>query len=351
MDGTMNPIDQQRWQAVVSRDAGDLAPFVYAVMTTGIYCRPGCAARTPRRENIRFFDDALAAGRAGYRPCKRCRPDAADQGYAAAIRHAVERIETAETEPALDTLAAEAGLSPSHFQRVFKQLVGVSPKQFAKASRARRLRDSLSRGATVTGAIYDAGYSGPGRAHEAALGMAPSRWRAGGAGEDIRYALADCSLGKVMVAGTARGICAIELGDDGETLVDALKTRFPKASLVPADASFDDWLRAVIAVIDDPAKGIDLPLDIRGTAFQHRVWQALRKIPPGTTMSYAELAAAIGRPGAARAVARACASNQIAVAVPCHRVIRADGGRAGYRWGIKRKNALLGREAESENRR
>lgn len=349
MSTPMAELDDDRCWAVLERRAAPETAFVYAVRTTGIYCRPGCPSRRPKRQNVLFFRTAEAAGGAGFRPCKRCRPEAkAGSRHAGSVARACRRIETEETEPTLAKLAAEAELSPYHFQRVFKAHVGLSPKQFAKAVRSRRLKETLESGARVTDAIYEAGYGGPSRAYEAAergMGMTPTRWRDGGAGESIWHAVADCSLGRVIVAGTRRGICAIEFGEVDDRLVAGLRKRFPKASLAPADPEFEGWLETVLAFIETPERGLDLPLDIQGTAFQERVWSALRRIPPGTTVSYAELAATIGQPSAARAVARACASNPIAVAIPCHRAIRADGGLSGYRWGASRKRAILAQEA------
>lgn len=341
--------DDDRWAAVAARDPAADGRFVYSVRTTGVYCRPSCGARRPHRENVRFLRNASEAERAGFRPCKRCRPHEADRAtqHADAVARACRLIERAEEEPSLDALAQAAGLSRYYFHRVFKAVTGVTPKAYAAAHRAKRLRDELGRAATVTDAVYGAGYGSSGRFYATSgkvLGMTPAAYRAGGAGAEIRFAAGACSLGTVVVAATEKGICAILLGDDPETLVRDLQDRFPNARLVGGDSTFEGWVAAVVGVVDDPRIGLDLPLDIRGTAFQQRVWRALGAIPVGATMTYSELAARIGAPRAVRAVASACAANAIAVAIPCHRVVRRDGSLAGYRWGVERKRALLARE-------
>jgi len=311
------------------------------VVSTGVFCRAGCGARLPLPENVRFFERAADAMRAGYRACKRCRPEVVRPDVVAA---ACRRIEAAEVAPSLAELAAGAGLSPGHFHLVFKTATGVTPKAYAAAHRAARVRQALESG-SVTQAIYAAGYASSGRFYaEAALGMTPRAFQAGGAGEEIVYATAPCSLGVVLVAASAAGVCAIALGEDAAALAAGLKARFGQARLAD-DAGFGEILAQVVALVDGAGTAKDLPLDIRGTAFQRRVWEALRKIPAGVTASYTEIAARIGAPNAVRAVAAACAANALAVAVPCHRVVRADGGLAGYRWGISRKRALLEREA------
>jgi AraC family transcriptional regulator, regulatory protein of adaptative response / methylated-DNA-[protein]-cysteine methyltransferase len=341
--------DAERWQAVVRRDRSADGAFYYAVRTTGVYCRPSCAARLARRENVSFHASCAAAERAGFRACKRCRPnEAAANGQAASVAKACRLIETAEELPNLDELAAAAGLSRFYFHRVFKALTGLTPKAYAAAHRARRLVEELPRSATVTEAIYGAGFNSSGRFYEASqdlLGMTPTRFRAGGAGTVIRFAVGQCSLGSILVAATESGICAIMLGDDPDLLVRDLEDRFPKAKLVGGDASFEQWVAKVVGFVEAPRLGLDLPLDLRGTAFQQRVWQALRDIPHGATTTYTEIAARLGMPNAVRAVAHACASNPIAIAIPCHRVVRRDGALAGYRWGIERKRTLLDREA------
>jgi AraC family transcriptional regulator, regulatory protein of adaptative response / methylated-DNA-[protein]-cysteine methyltransferase len=341
--------EDECWQALVDRDRRADGAFYYSVRTTGVYCRPSCAARLPRRENVRFHASPEEAERAGFRPCKRCRPNEAS-AHAAAVASACRLIAEAEEMPTLDDLATAAGLSRFHFHRVFKSVTGLTPRDYAAAERARRVRDGLKDARSVTEAIYDAGFNSSGRFYEASsslLGMTPTRFRAGGEGTAIRFAVGQCSLGAILVAATAQGICAIALGDDPEALVKSLEDRFPKASLVGADASFETWVARVVGFVEAPHLGFDLPLDLRGTAFQQRVWRALTDIPPGTTTTYAELARRLGVPSAVRAVAGACARNPVAVAIPCHRVVRRDGDLAGYRWGIERKRALISREARS----
>ena len=342
--------EAERWRAVAARNPAADGHFLYSVASTGVYCRPSCAARPARRENVAFHATRLDAERAGYRPCKRCRPDLPPKAEreAALVAAACRAIEAAEEIPSLARLAAEAGLSPHHFQRTFKRIAGVTPKQYAAARRQARVQDGLSGGAPVTAALYDAGFGSSGRFYEAApamLGMTPSAYRKGGAGEAIRHAVARCALGWVLVAATARGVCAIQLGDDPKALERELAARFPKADLEKADDGFSSWVEQVVRLVDDPLSGgFALPLDIRGTAFQRRVWTALREIPAGTTTTYSALAERLGAPRAVRAVAGACAANKLAVAIPCHRVVAADGGLAGYRWGVERKRRLIERE-------
>jgi AraC family transcriptional regulator, regulatory protein of adaptative response / methylated-DNA-[protein]-cysteine methyltransferase len=344
--------EAERWQAVRRRDKDADGKFFYSVRTTGVYCRPSCAARLPRRENVRFHASCAAAEEAGFRPCKRCRPNApalADR-RAAAIAKACRLIESAESLPDLDALAAAAGMSRFHFHRVFKAATGVTPKAYAGAHRAERMRAELPRSATVTEAIYDSGYNSSGRFYAAAsdiLGMTPTDFRAGGKGAAIRFALGQCSLGSILVAATEKGVCALLLGDDPDALLRDLQDRFTKAELIGGDRDFERLVAKVVGLVERPALGLDLPLDLRGTAFQLRVWQALRAIPAGTTATYSEIAQRIGKPKAVRAVAGACAANPVAVAIPCHRVVRNDGALAGYRWGLKRKRALLQREASA----
>ena len=343
------PRDSESWLAVQQRDRGADGRFVYGVKTTGVYCRPSCGARLARRENVSFYASCAAAEQAGFRPCKRCKPNAAApiDERAALVAQACRRIEAAEDMPSLDALAQAAGLSRFHFHRLFKSITGVTPKAYGDQHRAQRVQAALARGGAITHAIYDAGFNSNGRFYAGAsarLGMTPSAYRAGGKGVTIRFAVGQCSLGAILVAATDKGICAILLGDDGAALVHDLEERFRNATLVGGDGAFERWIAVVIGFVEAPAKGLDLPLDLRGTPFQQRVWQALRAIPAGSTVSYGEIAARIGQPTAARAVAQACAANGLAVAIPCHRVVRGDGGLSGYRWGIARKRALLTRE-------
>jgi AraC family transcriptional regulator of adaptative response/methylated-DNA-[protein]-cysteine methyltransferase len=338
-----------RWAAVVARDRGADGAFYYSVKTTGVYCRPSCGARLPRPENVRFHASRAAAEQAGFRPCKRCKPDqpAPEARQARKVAEICRYIEAAEEIPTLKQLARKAGLSPYHFHRLFKSVTGLTPRGYAVARRARRVRDGLRKSGTVTEAMFDAGFSSSGRFYAASdrmLGMSPRRFRAGGAGTDIRFAIGDCSLGSVLVANSDRGVCAILLGDDPDALARELQDQFPRANLIGGDAGFERLVARVVAFVEAPARGLDLPLDIRGTAFQQRVWQALRKIPTGATASYADIARRIGAPKSVRAVAQACAANRLAVAIPCHRVVCNDGGLSGYRWGVERKRALLDRE-------
>ncbi len=337
------------WAAVAARDSAADGRFVYAVRTTGVYCRPGCAARTPRRDNVRFYAGPAAAREAGFRPCLRCRPDDPPQAqrHAEAVARACRLIEGAEEPPALAALARAAALSPFHFHRVFKGVTGVTPKAYAEAVRARRLAAHLPTTATVTEAAYAAGYGTAGRFYAAAaghLGMPPGSARRGGAGVAIRFCVAACALGFVLVAATERGVCAILLGDDPEALAGDLRARFPRADIAGAGPDLTHRVAEVVAFVEAPRLGLGLPLDIGGTAFQQRVWAALRAIPAGRTATYADIARTIGQPAAVRAVALACAANAHAVVIPCHRVVRTDGGLSGYRWGVARKAALLARE-------
>lgn len=338
-----------RWAALRARDPAADTQFVYAVRSTGVYARPSSLAKLPRPENVEFFDTPAAAEAAGYRPSRR---QHADRGALAAhqsalIARACRQLETSEQEPTLAELAQHAGLSPYHFHRVFKAVTGLTPKAYASAQRARRLREGLGAEGSITTAIVDAGFNSSSRFYEtsnARLGMRPRDWRDGGLNTDIRFAIGQCSLGAILVARSERGICAILLGEDPERLLQDLQDQFPRARLLGGDADFEQWVARVVGVIEAPALGLDLPLDVRGTAFQERVWQALRQIPPGSTASYSEIAERIGMPRAVRAVAQACAANHLAVAIPCHRVVRSDGALSGYRWGVERKRELLKRE-------
>jgi AraC family transcriptional regulator of adaptative response/methylated-DNA-[protein]-cysteine methyltransferase len=341
-----------RWAAIAARDKSKDGEFYYSVATTGVYCRPSCASRLANPKNVRFHATPAEVERAGFRPCKRCKPNMAspDQAHAAMIAEACRRIEAAEEPPSLAELARGAGLSPYHFHRVFKAVAGVTPKAYAAEHRAGRVRERLSSGTGVTEAIYDAGYNSSSRFYEQSdriLGMTPTAYRAGGDRATIRFAIGECSLGAILVAASDKGVCAIDFSDDPEALVRALQDRFPKAELVGGDAAFEQLVAQVVGLVEAPGAGLDLPLDVRGTAFQHRVWRALREIPAGSTASYGEIARRIGAPSAVRAVAQACASNTLAVAIPCHRVVRHDGALSGYRWGVERKRVLLEREGAS----
>lgn len=341
-----------RWAKVVARDPQADGSFIYAVKTTGIYCRPSCPSRAAKPQNVEFFPSAKEADAAGYRACKRCHPDGQStaESNAAIVAAACRMIEGAEELPSLDALARSAGVSPYHFHRLFKSITGLTPKAYATAHRTQRVRSELSDESTsVTEAIYGAGFNSNSRFYAAAkgvLGMTPTEYKRGGEGADIRFAIGQCALGAILVARSDKGICAIALADDPDTLVRDLQDRFPKANLIGDDAEFKQTVAKVVGFVEAPNKGLDLPLDVRGTAFQQRVWQALRDIPVGETVSYAELARRLGEPKAVRAVAQACASNTLAVAIPCHRVVKTDGSLSGYRWGVDRKRALLKREAK-----
>ncbi|HEY1545818.1 MAG TPA: bifunctional DNA-binding transcriptional regulator/O6-methylguanine-DNA methyltransferase Ada [Xanthobacteraceae bacterium] len=341
--------DEARWEAVKQRDRAADGTFYYSVRTTGVYCRPSCASRRARRENVSFHASPAAAEKAGFRPCKRCRPNEAGlaERQAEAVENACRLIERAEEMPSLATLAKAAGMSRFHFHRVFRAVTGVTPKAYADAYRAQRVRDALATSGSVTEAIYGAGFNSSGRFYAASsdmLGMTPRDFRAGGTGAEIRFAVGQCSLGAILVGATQKGICAISFGNDPDALVRGLQDRFPKARLIGGDAAFERLVAKVVGFVEAPDQKFDLPLDVRGTAFQQRVWQALRKIPVGATATYTDIAKRIGRPKAVRAVAAACAGNPVAVAIPCHRVVRLDGDLAGYRWGIARKRALLAKE-------
>ena len=339
--------------AVRARDAAADGTFFYSVSTTGVFCYPSCAARPALRNNIGFHPTREDATRAGFRPCQRCRPDLPPRAEreAALVAAACRMIEAAEDAPSLASLAAKAGVSPHHFHRMFRRIAGVTPQAYGAARRQARIQAGLAAGAGagVTEAIYGAGFNSSGRFYAAAdamLGTTASRYRDGGPGETIQHAIGQCSLGCVLVAATGRGVCAILLGDDGAALQADLRARFPKAALRDAGPEFAGWVAQVVAFVEHPGSSdaLALPLDIRGTVFQRRVWEVLRAIPPGETLSYAAVAARLGQPTAVRAVAGACAANALAVAVPCHRVVASTGALAGYRWGVHRKRALLGRE-------
>jgi AraC family transcriptional regulator of adaptative response/methylated-DNA-[protein]-cysteine methyltransferase len=339
----LTPIDPDAaWRAVLARDKAADGRFVTGVLTTGIYCRPSCAARHPKRENVRFFATGIEAAATGLRACLRCKPDEVARD-AAAIDAALRLIETAETPPSLEQLAAASAYSPFHFHRIFKRATGVTPAAYARARRARAMTESLAAESRITDAIYDAGYSGPGRFYadvKDRLGMTPSTWRDGGRGETIGWATAETSLGTMLVAATDRGICRLSF-DEGEA---ELRRRFPNAAVEPGGAAMADLVARTVAAVEAPERPHDLPLDVRGTAFQEAVWRELSRIPPGESVSYAVLAARAGRPAAIRAAGTACGSNQIAVLIPCHRARRGDGTPGGYAYGIARKAKLLERE-------
>ena len=345
-------VSDPRWTAVVTRDPQADGKFFYSVRTTGVYCRPSCAARSARPENVEFHATAADAERAGFRPCKRCKPNQlplAEQ-HAETIAQLCRLIENAEQAPTLTHLANHAELSTFHLHRVFKAITGVTPKQYATAHRAKRVKAELGRGNTVTEAIYGAGYNSNGRFYEQSndvLGMTPTAYRSGGANTEIRFAIGECSLGSILVAASERGVCAILIGDDPDALARDLQDRFPRAHLIGGDSQFEQLVAKVVGFVEAPALGLDLPLDVRGTAFQQRVWQALREIPAGKTVSYSQVANRIGAPKAVRAVGAAIGANPLAVAIPCHRVIRNDGSLCGYRWGVERKRALIEREARA----
>ncbi|SFN68157.1 bifunctional DNA-binding transcriptional regulator/O6-methylguanine-DNA methyltransferase Ada [Nitrosospira briensis] len=342
-------VGDPRWAAVAARDPEFDGKFYYGVKTTGVYCHPSCAARPARPENVDFYATCEEAEEAGFRPCKRCRPDQPPlvERYAAKVTQACRRIEESETAPVLEDLASRSGMSMYHFHRVFKQVTGLTPRQYAAAQREKKVRDGLGGSRTVTAAVLDAGYNSNSRFYEnsnSILGMTPSNDRAGGADTEIRFAIGECSLGSILVAQSDRGICAILLGDDPDKLARDLQDSFPRANLIGGDADFEQLVARVVGFVEAPGIGLDLPLDVRGTAFQQRVWTTLREIPAGETTSYTEIAGRIGSPNSVRAVAQACAANKLAVAIPCHRVVRNDGALAGYRWGVERKRALLEKE-------
>jgi AraC family transcriptional regulator, regulatory protein of adaptative response / methylated-DNA-[protein]-cysteine methyltransferase len=340
-----------RWPRIVARDAAADGQFWYSVVTTGVYCRPSCASRGANPANVTIHDTLDQARATGFRPCRRCDPEGeADAARHAAIVAAARTIERAETPPPLASLAAQAGMSPGHFQRVFKAATGLSPRGYAAALRAQRVRDALGAGESVTQALHDAGFGSAARFYAGAgamLGMAPARYAAGAAGETlaVAVAVAPSGLGMVLVAASARGLAAILLGDDAIALHAELAARFPAARTISGDADFAVLVARAIRVVEGEPPAADLPMDIRGTAFQQRVWDELRRLKRGETVSYSGLAERIGAAGAARAVAQACAANAHAVAIPCHRVVRGDGALSGYRWGVERKRALLAREA------
>jgi AraC family transcriptional regulator of adaptative response/methylated-DNA-[protein]-cysteine methyltransferase len=343
-------VNDSRWAQVIARDRSADGQFWYSVATTGIYCRPSCPSRVANPKNVQLHDTLEEARATGFRPCKRCNPDglSLDAENAALVAKACRLIENSEEEPGLNDLASAVERSPSHFHRLFKAATGLTPKDYADAYRATRVREGLMTSNSVTEAIYDAGFNSSGRFYEKStemLGMTPTQYRSGGVNEDIRFAVGECSLGTLLVASSKKGIAAILLGGEPDKLVCELQDRFPKARLIGADREYEALVARVVGFIEAPGQGLDLPLDIRGIAFQQRVWRALQDIPVGRTVSYTELARRIGSPKAVRAVAGACAANSIAVAIPCHRVVRNDGSLSGYAWGVERKRALIAKEA------
>jgi AraC family transcriptional regulator of adaptative response/methylated-DNA-[protein]-cysteine methyltransferase len=340
------------WQAVTERDAAQDGAFFYGVRTTGVFCRPNCRSRLPKRENVAFFATIAEAERAGLRACKRCRPSERSQVEAqlAAVAKACELLRASDSPPTLEALSAAVAVSPFHFHRLFKQVTGVTPREYARAAKVDRFTDALDAGKPVTEAAYGAGLGSSSRVHavsDAGLGMTPRARRSKGKGERIRFATAKSALGFVLVAATERGICAAELGDSRESLERALRERFTAADVREDASALRAWLGQIVAHIASPGLELELPLDARGTAFQATVWRALRRVPLGRTATYSELAAALGRPSAVRAVAQACASNPVALLVPCHRAVRKNGELGGYRWGVERKRALLARERDA----
>lgn len=348
-DGTSITRDP-RWARIVARDRTADGLFWYSVATTGVYCRPSCPSRPANPKNVALHETRAAAQAAGFRPCRRCHPDglSAAEANVAIVAKACRLLDAADQAPSLTELADAVDLSPSHLHRLFRAATGVTPKAYAAARRAGRLRETLDRSETVTAAIYEAGFGSNGRFYAAStdlLGMTPTRYRAGGADEVLRFAVGQCTLGAILVASSDKGVAAILIGDDPDALARDLQDRFPRADLVGGDPAYETLVARVVGLVEAPRLGLELPLDVRGTAFQQRVWQALREIPAGATATYADIAARIGAPASVRAVAAACGANALAVAIPCHRVVRTDGALSGYRWGVERKRALIEREA------
>jgi AraC family transcriptional regulator, regulatory protein of adaptative response / methylated-DNA-[protein]-cysteine methyltransferase len=341
--------DDPRWARIVSRDKTADGHLWYSVSTTGIYCRASCPSRVANPRNVQLHDSLESAKATGFRACRRCNPDGTslEAENATLVARACRIIEKSEAEPSLEELADAIGRSPSYFHRVFRATTGLTPKGYAAGHRAKKVRQGLASGNTVTEAIYDAGFNSSGRFYEKSmdmLGMTPSRYRAGGTDEEIRFAVGQTSLGAILVASSQKGVAAILLGADAGELVRNLQDRFPKAHLIGADGDYEGLIAEVVGFVEAPGTGLNLPLDVRGTAFQQRVWQTLQEVPAGETVSYAEVARRIGSAKAVRAVASACAANRLAVAIPCHRVVRMDGSLSGYAWGVERKRVLLDRE-------
>lgn len=353
MSASLYDSDSQRWEGLVGNDRKADGHYLYAVKTTGVYCRPSCPSRLPLRKNVAFFDTCAAAEQAGFRACKRCQPRgvALEEEYVRKIEQACRFIDEVDEEPSLEALARMVAMSRHHFHRIFVRMMGMTPKAYHKQLRAEKMREELAGGGSVTQAIYDSGYSTNRQFYEEAtkiLGMRPKNYRDGGKGERICFALGECVLGSVLVASSMKGICALSLGDKPEKLVEELEGRFAHAELIGGDRNYERLVARVVGLIESTQTGWNLPLDIRGTVFQRRIWLALQDIPPGSQVSYGEFAASVGAPKAVRAVASACAANKLAVAIPCHRVVRQDGSLSGYRWGVERKRQLLKREQEGE---
>ncbi|NRP86978.1 AraC family transcriptional regulator, regulatory protein of adaptative response / methylated-DNA-[protein]-cysteine methyltransferase [Rhizobium lusitanum] len=346
---TPSVAEDPRWARIVARDKAADGHLWYSVGTTGVYCRPSCPSRIANPQNVTLHETLESARATGFRPCKRCNPEglSLECENAALVAKACRIIEESEEEPSLEELADAVGRSSSYFHRMFKATTGLTPKNYAVADRSKKVRKGLATGNSVTEAIYEAGFNSSGRFYEKStgmLGMTPSQYRAGGIDEEIRFAVGQSSLGAILVASSTKGVASILLGDDPDELVRNLQDRFPNARLIGADRDYEALIARVVGFVEAPGIGLDLPLDVRGTAFQRRVWQALQEIPVGETVSYAEIARRIGSPKSVRAVAGACAANNLAVAIPCHRVVRNDGALSGYAWGIERKGALLDRE-------
>ena len=344
-----------RWASIVTRDKAADGTFWYSVATTGVFCRPSCPSRRANPKNVQLHDSVGAAEAAGFRPCRRCNPDgiSIDVANAAIVTKACRLIDDAVEPLTLTELAESVELSPHYFHRLFKKATGLTPKGYAAAARSARLRKGLATAATVTEAFHEAGFGSNGRFYEASagvLGMSPTHYRCGGKEEVLTFAVGQCSLGAILVASSAKGVAAILLGDDPERLVRDLEDQFPKAQLVGGDAAYEQLVAQAVGLIEEPGRGFDLPLDVRGTAFQQRVWQALRDIPAAATETYSSIARRIEAPRSVRAVAGACAANAHAVAIPCHRVVRHDGGLSGYRWGVERKRELIDREVRGQER-
>ena len=342
-----------RWTSIVTRDKSADGTFWYSVATTGVFCRPSCPSRLANPKNVQLHESIAAAEAAGFRACRRCNPAglSIDAANAAIVAKACRLIDDAAEPLSLSELAESVELSPHYFHRLFKEATGLTPKAYAVAGRSARLREGLAKAATVTEAFHEAGFGSNGRFYEAStgvLGMSPTHYRSGGAEEVLTFAVGQCSLGAILVASSAKGVAAILIGDDPEALLRDLEDRFPKARLVGGDAAYEQRVAQVVGLVEAPARGLALPLDVRGTAFQQRVWLALREIPAGQTQTYSSIAEKIGAPRSVRAVAGACAANVLAVAIPCHRVVRHDGGLSGYRWGVERKRELLGRELREQ---